>query len=59
MVLFSACSSDDSDTAPSAWDTTAVAVIPWGLIIAAIVVPVVYIVKKYKKKSGKDKLLGG
>lgn len=35
----------------------AITLLPWGLVIALIVVPIVYNVKKHKKKKGKDDLL--
>jgi len=36
-----------------------VTLLPWGLMIALIVVPIVYVVKKRRKKNGKDEILGG
>jgi len=36
-----------------------VAILPWGLTTALIVVPIVYVIKKRRKKKGKDELLGG
>ena len=36
-----------------------VTLLPWGLMTALIVVPIVYAVKRGRKKNGKDEMLGG
>lgn len=35
------------------------AVLPWAILISAIVIPIVYVAKKRKSKNGKNNILGG